>query len=268
MSPVAEVTILSSRVFKASYVTIDKDNAVNIEVMDSSRFIQAQPPPVAAEKEIEDAKMSDEKKAEKIIRRAKEEADEILIKARNDAKKIENDAKARSEAESKKIFEARRKEGYQQGYQDGTKEAEAIKQQAQQTYKEAIARKEEMLNAAEGDLLQLMTRILEKLLGNAVYMNPQVILHLIRQGFSGSTINGDVNIHVSGEDYEEVLQHKDELLPLVDGSVKLEVLKDLSLNKGDCIIETPFGNIDCSLERQFASLKQDLYHILENANYE
>jgi flagellar biosynthesis/type III secretory pathway protein FliH len=40
-------------------------------------------------------------------------------------------------------------------------------------------------------------------------------------------------------------------------------VKDLSLNPTDCIIETPYGNIDCSLERQMQDLIENLYYIYE-----
>jgi flagellar assembly protein FliH len=70
-------------------------------------------------------------------------------------------------------------------------------------------------------------------------------------------------IHVSKQEYYIVVENLSQLIEATSNSA-IEVIKDLSLNKGDCIIETPFGNVDSSFDMQFEAIKNDLIYILEN----
>ncbi|MCL2699868.1 MAG: FliH/SctL family protein, partial [Defluviitaleaceae bacterium] len=87
---------------------------------------------------------------------------------------------------------------------------------------------------------------------------------IIRKGFSESKMSGDITIRVSDADYEATYESREEIQQYADAGAKLEILKDPSLTQGDCIIETPFGAIDCSLDQQSESLKKNLYFISEN----
>ena len=81
---------------------------------------------------------------------------------------------------------------------------------------------------------------------------------------SQTKIMGDIFIHVSADDYESAINDKDDIVSSREGSVNIEIIKDLSMNVGDCLIETPFGNIDCGIDQQLKEVKSNLYYILEN----
>jgi len=52
------------------------------------------------------------------------------------------------------------------------------------------------------------------------------------------------------------------LLAAVEGGAEVEIVKDLSLGKAECIIETPYGSVDCSLEGQIEQMRESLMMIL------
>ena len=113
-------------------------------------------------------------------------------------------------------------------------------------------------------MVDLMINVIDKILCKALDLDKSVILNLVRQGFSQTTVTGNVFVRVSDDDYDSVNENKDEIFNMIDSNVKLELIKDMTLGKGDCIIETPFGNIDCGLKQQFEGLKNSLYYVLEN----
>jgi flagellar assembly protein FliH len=143
-------------------------------------------------------------------------------------------------------------------------DGDLIREEAQQTLNDAIAERAAMQEALEPEIIEMIIGITEKLLGNIVEVNPAIIVNLVKQGFAAAAISGDVKVNVSAEDYDAVSKSKNELLALTDGASKVTVVKDLSLSPMDCVIETEFGNIDCSLGQQFESLKANLTYILNN----
>jgi len=204
---------------------------------------------------------------------AREQAVLIIQAANDEAAQIINDAKAagiaeqaalRREAKSEAavLLEQSRNDGYQEGMTTATREGDAIRAQARQVLAEAEAEYQHMRETFEPQMVDLLVRIAEKLIGNAVTLNPAVILSLVRIGMDNATITGDVKVYVSPDDYEMAVSRKDDITALTDGSVRVEIVKDPSLGKMDCIIETPFGNIDCSLGHQLESLCHNITYLL------
>lgn len=250
----------SRRILKHNTVTLDTENTVIIEIGDYSALAvdddeEFIPPP----RTEEDAQNS----AEKIIRNAERQAEEILANARATANAEQNTILQNAESEALQLTAEARENGYNEGIAKAQSKANAIKAEAQQVLNDAIAERERMQKSLEPEIVEMIINITEKLLGNACELNPAVVINLIKQGFESTSISGDVTVYVSADDFELVEAKKDELMAVTDGSVKLTITKDLSLSPMDCVIETPFGNIDCSLGQQFESLRANLTYILQ-----
>ena len=252
------------RVLKAAEVYVDQDNTVQIK----ANFFPA------VETDAEETPVGEspadilkraESEADFIMRRADVESGEIMEKAEKEAERIVLMAEARMEEEASKLYEENRKNGYQQGIDEATAEGERIRAEAQSVLEAAIQERDETRAAIEPDAVNLIINISEKLLGNTVRLNPAVVVALIRQGFAGvSSLTGQVTIRVSEDDYTEVLAYKEELTAAAGGLAEVEVVRDLSLGKADCVIDTPFGGIDVSLTPQFEALKENLIFLLEH----
>lgn len=257
---------MSSNILKSYTATVDYDNKVLIEV-------PVFPDPPEPEEEIPESTEDDfteeeieiippEVAAEEIIRGAKQEAEEIIARAKSEAEAFYRETETKALAESMRIKSEAQEEGYQEGMRKAQGAGEAIKAEANQVLENAKRECADMIAAAEPDMVELISRITEKLLSDSVRIHPGVVVNLIKQGISGATMTGDVSIRVSAGDYEYAAAKKDELQSMADASVRMDIIKDLSLAETDCVIETPFGNIDCSLGQQFEALKENLFYIL------
>jgi len=246
----------SRRILKHNTVKLDTENKIVIEIGDvfTPSVEEDEPPP----KTEDDAQSS----AEKIVRHAERQAEEILSNARKVAVEEQDAILQKAKTEAAKIVSDARETGYNEGIEKATAEANAIRADAQRILDEATAEREHMQKSLEPEIVNMITGITEKLLGNTCELNPDTIINIIRQGFGAAAISGEVTVYVSADDYELVVEKKEELMALTDGSVKLTITKDLSLSPMDCVIETPFGNVDCSLGQQFESLRANLTYIL------
>lgn len=258
------------KIFKASTVYIDQDNKVQIkadvDVPESMKIV---------EETIDITSGDPEELAGNIVENAKNEAAAILGKAIKDSeamlKKAEKDSeilmaetRIRLEEEGRQIREENRNEGFRKGMDEAEAVGVTIKGEAQSVLNAAVQERNEMREALEPDAVNLIINIVEKLLGDAVKVNPAVIVSLIRKGFAETTLTGQVVIRVSEADYPRVMDSMEELMAAAGGTAELEVVKDLSLGSADCIIDTPFGGIDVSLTPQFESLKENLIFLMEH----
>lgn len=270
-----------SKILKASYVNID-EHKLNIDVpnfendermlnfrfdnefQDDNEFQGDEEFPFDDEFGVSDFEESFEITDEEKISEAELKANEIIESAQMEASQIILNANSEADTIRQNTFEESKDEGYKAGYDEAMAEVEALKNEALAIKQSAVDEKQELIDGVEPELINLVINVLDKIFKKSVDINPQIIIALIKEGISNATVTGDLFVHVSSDDYDTVVSNKKDILALTDGNTNIEIIKDLSLNKGDCIIETPFGNIDCSLERQFQGLKQGLYYILEN----
>ncbi len=202
-----------------------------------------------------------------------DEVDKIIAEAHANAKQLIHDAEFKAEgitynaeAEAAQLKEQARRDGHTQGYQEGlakgTAEGENIKHEAQALYERTIRERDEIIEQTEPAIVELVMKLVEKLTTDISMLEPGVVVNLIKQGLNDATITGKIIIHVSEADFDTVNAKKDDIKRSVEGGVDIEIVKDLSMQRLDCIIETAFGNIDCSLDGQLTQLKTSLKFIL------
>jgi len=241
---------------------MDRDNEVVININDPVSYGSAQEDESADGPVHDILKVSVEEQAAKLLDAARREAEVIILDAQ-DAGAAEQEA-MRNAAKNEiiKMKEQAKEEGYNEGLTMATREGDTIRAQARKVLADAEAERKKMQQRLEPEMVELLIGIATKLIGNAVALNPDIILSLVRLGMQSATITGTVVVYVSADDYETAVDNKEKIMALTDGSVKLDIVKDLSLGSMDCIIETPFGNIDCSLGQQFEALHQNITYLL------
>ncbi|MCL2707493.1 MAG: FliH/SctL family protein [Defluviitaleaceae bacterium] len=250
-----------SSILKARNVNLETDNVISIEALPPIFEPEAEYFP---ELEIEQGEPPEET-AERIIQKAIREAEQLESKTKYDCEELVREAIAKAEHEASELRRKAREEGFNEGYGEGYSKAESegrlIIGEAETILEEAKAERKEIEESLEPDIIGLVSDIVRKLIGDATELYPQTIVNLARQGLSGATLSGEVAIHVSPEDYKTAAENAEALSAYADSSVTIEIVRDPSLRPMDCVIETPFGNIDCSLNMQYESLRDQLKYI-------
>ena len=233
------------------YENVDIDEELSVSEDETERYMSKRS--LSAEEILEDAKMQ----AQQILTDAE-------IEAKNRAFDIENEIRQKAEEEAERIRSEAEEQGYEAGYEEGKNQAEGIKRDAEQTLRDAILEKERILDEIEPQMVGLMSDIMGKILNDMKVVNPQIILALIKKGLAGAKMTGEIFIHISDKEYDAVMQNKAEIPELNDPNLKIEVIKDYAMESGGCVIETEFGNIDCSIDEQLKKARECLYFILDN----
>lgn len=246
-----------SRIIKSSNLKLDGGNKFVIE----TKRVEQEMPVIAAH--VDEEGMDE---AALVLHKAKKEAEEILAEANKNAEMLIAEVRKKCEEEKSGIFDAAYVKGYEHGKEEGLQSAAELRAEAEGMAAEAEEYRRGIYEGMEGELVELIAGIAGKLTADTVRINPMVIVNLIKQGMAEATATGDINVRVSPEDYDTVLEHRESILPRQSGGSEIEIMRDASLAKSDCVIETSFGNIDLSIDRQFGELKQNLYYIYKNGS--
>lgn len=200
--------------------------------------------------------------AEDIIHKAREEANLLLKEAEFEAERIIDNARQKAREESLEIMEQARKEGYEEGYNAGKQqhielicEAEKIKENAETEYCD-------ILEGIENDVISMVIDISKKVIGEEISLNRENILYVVKQAFEKCTNKDNVILRVAPDDYEFIVDNKEKVLSMVEGMGEFDIKKDFSLKAASCVVETPFGCIDASIQTKLRKIEEAFKQVL------
>ncbi|SHE33225.1 flagellar assembly protein FliH [Tissierella praeacuta DSM 18095] len=221
---------------------------------------------------IEEAKIKGQNEYEKIIEDAKKKSLKIIEDAEEQKETMIDMAYARTEEileEAKKTgynegYELGYREGYETGYNEGKVKSDALINEAVEIKNGYIYKKESLLKELEEDIIELVISIYEKLINKKNEEDSELMISLVLNGINNLDLTDKLTIITSKEDFNILEMARNEILAKASMISELDIKYDISLEKGDCILETSKGNIDVSLKNQLAEVRELLTTILNN----
>ena len=204
-----------------------------------------------------------EEKANIRIEQAQSTANMILQKAEEEAiaksTLIIKEGRDKIKMEASIALESAKEEGYHQGYEKGQIEAQNLVEEGRQIVEAAKEERQKLLDDLEPEIIEMVINIADKLISEEINHNKDTILFLIRKTLEGiSSDVFDLSIKVSPDDYDHVMDNKDIVAKNTLSIENMQLIKDATLNKGACIIETPFGSIKSNVDEAFAEIKKQM----------
>ncbi len=149
-----------------------------------------------------------------------------------------------AQAEADDIREAAREEGRSAGYEELLQElAKARRQYAQ------------ALDAAEHDMVEMAFRLAQRIIGEAVEIDPQRVRQMVAKVLRHARGKRDIVVYVAPQDLPVLEAASQEMAQQVDGvSVFFEA--DEAISRGSCVIETESGHVDGRIETQLDTLQR------------
>ena len=200
-------------------------------------------------------------KAEKApdLEEIKAQAQEMLDDAQ--AQIDEMNAAAQNEIEAKRrwAMEEGKKEGYEEGYRKGVSEAEEMKRQVMAERRRLEAEYEQLIDELEPKFIDTITEVYSHIFGIGLADNRDILVHLVDSTLRQVESSRTFIVHVSKEDYPFVNMQKQALTEgAAAGRGTVEIIEDLTLGRGDCMIETDGGIFDCGVDTQLTELNNKL----------
>ncbi len=192
--------------------------------------------------------------AEKIIKNARDEAHRIVTEGRESLKQIEEEA-----------F----RQGWQDGYEEGKREAEdeydAKLKEAAGLVEKAHEERRRIVAGSEDEVVQLAVAVARKIIGREMAANPDIIVDIVKRAIQKTTDREELTVRVNPDNLESALNAQDEITRSVKGIRKMKFLADPTVAPGGCVVETSNGTVDARVERQLSEIEQALTEVSPNA---
>ena len=200
--------------------------------------------------EGEKRKQSAEDEATGITREAEVRRDELLSEAEGAVEQIKKDAYAEG-------FEA----GREAGYQEGRSEVERLVEHLHTIISSAIEKRNEIIDESETQVVNLVLLIARKVIKVISENQKNVVINNAIQALRKLKSRGDVVIRVNIDDVDLTTDHVKDFMRMVENVRSVTVMEDSRVDRGGCIIETDFGEIDARINSQFNEIEEKILEL-------
>lgn len=215
----------------------------------------------AEEKAFEEVKKKTDEAA-RIKREAEEEAARVLEEALKEAQERVEE----SQKQAKFLEDESRNKGYEsgreEGFQSGKQEVERLTEVLHSIVNKAIEKRAEILQESETQLINLVLQISRKVIKVISENQKNVVINNVVQALRKLRSRGDVIIRVNLLDVELTSEHIKEFVRMVENVRSITVLEDSSVDRGGCIIETDFGEIDARIASQLHEIEEKIIELI------
>jgi len=254
--------ILLSNVIKAPFAKTDHHNKKMIEI---KQYFLQQPA-------VSPLEQNEQEEAQMLIDEAKRQAQLIQQEAEHYYHSVKQQILQEQEQwqiERQQLVRAAQQEGYDAGFIQGKEEAlrqyEQLIHEAKRIIETANEQFYEQMDAANETILLIGLKVAERIVGEKLTENHEYLLSLVKQAIKEAREQSEVKIYVHPRYYDWLAQQKEELKAMFSEPVDLFLYPDEQLQETGCIIETPFGRIDASVDTQLQQIKEQLLERLEEA---
>lgn len=199
--------------------------------------------------------------AQRIRQEAKDEAKRLLEEARQEAAALEGEIRTRVEKIQKEARDTGNAEGREQGYQEGRAEVQRLTDNLQRIITAAIERRNLIIEESETQVINLVLLIAKKVIKVISENQKNVVINNVVQALRKLKSRGEVVIRVNLADLELTSEHIADFMKMVENVKAITVLEDSSVDRGGCILETDFGQIDARVSSQLSEIEERILEL-------
>jgi flagellar assembly protein FliH len=200
--------------------------------------------------------------AKKVRQEAEDEAGNIIQEAKNEAARIEQEAQDKVAQIERETRGRGYEEGRGAGYEDGKAEVARLVERLHVVLSGAIEKRTQIIEESESQLISLVLLIAQKVIKVLSENQKNVVINNVIQALRKLKSRGDVVIRVNLADLELTSEHTQDFLRMVENVKSITVLEDSSVDRGGCIIETDFGQIDARISSQLNEIEERILELV------
>ncbi|MBD5550758.1 MAG: hypothetical protein HDQ96_06200 [Lachnospiraceae bacterium] len=195
--------------------------------------------------------------------------EELIEAAKQEIEEMKAAAVQEIEALKTQAVEEGRKAGYDDGFAKGRSEALQEVEKAQQRVQKEVQQTEEVrrqlyreyeekLQELEPMVIDELTEIYDHVFEASLKDQKEIIFHLLDSTLHRIDSGREFIVRVSQTDYEYINTRKEELLRGLPG-VRMDLVADVMMKRGEGMIETGGGLFDCSIDVELQELKHRIH---------
>ena len=182
----------------------------------------------------------------------------------NNNKETENDLLGKKENIAiieQEAYEEGFVQGEKDGFELGEKKALKVIENIENLFNEITDLKNDILKQYEKEILELIFAVAEKVVHHEVKLDDTVVKSAIFAALELAVEKSKVVFNVNPDDYDYVEKLRPELFNRNKELKSIVVSSNPSVTRGGCFLETPYGNIDATIE----SMLEKISHCLRES---
>ncbi len=189
----------------------------------------------------------------------KAQAQEMIDDAQAQIDEMREAAEQEIERQRRQAIEEGNRQGYDMGHQQAMAEMEDMRQALLAEKRQLEEEYDRMIENLEPRFIDTITEVYSHIFGIELADNRDILVHLIDATLRRVESSRTFIVHVSKEDYPFVNMQKQELTAgATAGKGMVEIIEDIALGQGACLIETDGGIFDCGIDTQLQALTNKL----------
>ncbi|WP_026674283.1 flagellar assembly protein FliH [Alkalihalobacterium bogoriense] len=259
-----------SKLIKSPFTNAKKEEVVQIGI----KPIQSQS--FTEEFELDEQEQMNNTSSDEVnhlIEQAKVEAAEIIANAEREAEERRQQLEVYQQQVHDQLEQLQREAqevGYNEGFEHGLDAGKAACEHELEQAKAVIAASKQdyhnRIEQAEPVIIDIALAICQKMMPGVISQLDDAWMVIMKEAIKEVRDREDVTLYIHPVMYERTLSHKEEISSLLSQTQELYIYPDSQLNEQGCIIETPFGRIDASVDSQLTEIKARLHEKLKEAS--
>lgn len=151
-------------------------------------------------------------------------------------------------------LEAQKKKAYNAGRVAGVAEVEgrlgSVTKALAEACSEISSLKSKMLQRSSDDMFRLVMAIAERVIRAEIAAHSEVILRTVQQAIQVAVSAEEFHIKVHPDDLHALQEHKPLFIASLSGLSNIEFVPDPAITAGGCLLESPLGRVDATIETQ------------------
>jgi flagellar assembly protein FliH len=199
--------------------------------------------------------------AQKLRQEAEEEAARIVGDTEKRVAELEASAESRLEAAEREASKKGREEGREEGYKEGVAEAERLIGRLHVILDRAMDKRAEILQETEAQVVELVLLVAKKVVKVISENQKSVVIQNISQALRKLKTKSDVIVRVNLSDLQLASDHVKDFIQMTENAKKMQIVEDSTVDRGGCVIETDFGEIDARISSQLSELEERILDV-------
>ncbi len=179
--------------------------------------------------------------------------------------KVLKQTKERALFIEKEAYEKGFTQGEKDGLELGKKRMEKMISQCHHLLQEIAHQREELFRTYEKEMVQLVLSVSRKVIHREVMLQDEIISEVLQEAFRQVVDSRKVVVHVNPIDYQTLVTHPDRFPMAQRNRDDIQFIEDRSIEKGGCLLETSFGEIEATLEGRLNEIASSVWEQWERS---
>jgi flagellar assembly protein FliH len=197
----------------------------------------------------------------KIRHEAETAAEQAITDAENKIAELERHAQARIDEVTKSAHKKGFEQGREEGFKEGKNEVERLIVRLHTILERAMDKRADILDQTEGQIIELVLLVSRKVIKTISENQKNVVISNIAQALRKLKARSEVIIRVNLADLQLTTEHVKDFVEMAENAKRITVMEDSAVDRGGCIIETDFGEIDARIQSQLRELEEKILDI-------